>query len=147
MLNRNKKQYYEVDENNLEENKLMQDFDACSLYPSAMKRIGEIGGYLMDQAIPFNNNEKVEIPRNRSKKEIIKSMTFLEFTQKYKVNMNQKNPIQNNLLYGFLERKDNHDHYLIPNGNFCPERHERITPEVKKDLELVIDEKNNIKYN
>lgn len=37
MLNNNEKQYVKGQ---------IQDFDAVSLYPSAMKRLGEIGGYL-----------------------------------------------------------------------------------------------------
>ena len=36
---------------------LIQDFDACSLYPSAMYRIGLLGGYLKGKPIPFNNKK------------------------------------------------------------------------------------------
>ena len=37
---------------------LIQDFDACSLYPSAMKRLGEIGGYLKGKPKILTDEQK-----------------------------------------------------------------------------------------
>ena len=39
---------------------LIQDYDGCSLYPSAMERIGKMGGYLKGNAIPFTGRMKLK---------------------------------------------------------------------------------------
>lgn len=46
MMAWNRTSHYKV-ARNAPKGELMNDLDACSLYPSAMKRIGELGGYLL----------------------------------------------------------------------------------------------------
>lgn len=55
----NRPQKIEIDFDNTKatEEELIQDFDACSLYPSGMKRLAEIGGYLLGKPKILESNQ------------------------------------------------------------------------------------------